>query len=87
MLVSGRGAFAGIHSMATNAQLGANLLRNAAKFFRNVGAQNSSIEKQMEKNAAAYDVVAGLVEKDPTGEAPVPPRIPEPPQPADTEKS
>lgn len=57
--------------MATNAQLGANLLRNAAKFFRNVGAQNSTIEKQMEKNALAYDVVADLVEKDPTGEAPV----------------
>ncbi|MDH5748211.1 MAG: hypothetical protein OEY85_02765 [Rhodospirillales bacterium] len=64
--------------MATNAQLSANLLRNAATFFRNVGSQNPTIEQQMEKNAHAYDIVADLVEKDPTGEAPVSPQANDP---------
>jgi len=53
--------------MATYAQLGAKLLRDAATFFRNVGAQNEPLKAQMEDNASVYDQVADLLEKDPTG--------------------
>ena len=53
--------------MATYAQLAAKLLRDAATFFRNVAAQNEALKEQMEDNAAVYDQVADLVEKDPAG--------------------
>lgn len=53
--------------MATYAQLGAKLLRDAASFFRNVGAQNEPLKAQMDDNAAVYEQVADLLEKDPTG--------------------
>jgi hypothetical protein len=53
--------------MATYAQLAAKLLRDAAIFFRNVGAQNEPLKEQMNDNASVYDQVADLVEKDPNG--------------------
>ena len=51
----------------TYAQLAAKLLRDAATFFRNVGAQNEPLRDQMEDNASVYEQVADLVEKDPSG--------------------
>jgi hypothetical protein len=53
--------------MATYAQLAAKLLRDAAIFFRNVGAQNEPLKEQMNDNASVYDQVADLLEKDPNG--------------------
>lgn len=52
----------------TYAQLGAKLLRDAATFFRNVGEQNTPLKDQMNDNAAVYDQVADLLEKNPNGE-------------------
>lgn len=54
--------------MATHADLAAKLLRDAATFFRNVGAQNQPLKQQMDDNASVYDQVADLVENDPMGE-------------------
>ncbi len=54
--------------MATHAHLAAKLLRDAATFFRNVGAQNPPLKEQMDDNASVYDQVADLVENDPMGE-------------------
>ena len=56
--------------MANHAQVAAKLLRNAAKFFRDLGGQNPQIKEQMETNARTYDTVANLVETDPGGEMP-----------------
>ena len=53
--------------MATNAQLAAKLLRDAASFFRTIGEQNPPLKQQMEENADVFEGVANLVEKDPTG--------------------
>ena len=53
--------------MATYAQLAAKLLRDAATFFRNVGAQNPALKDQMNDNASVYDQVADLLEKNPMG--------------------
>jgi hypothetical protein len=53
--------------MATYAQLAAKLLRDAAGFFRSVGAQNEPLREQMDDNASVYEQVADLVEADPTG--------------------
>lgn len=53
--------------MATYAQLGAKLLRDAATFFRNVGLQNEPLKDQMNDNATVYEQVADLLEKDPNG--------------------
>ncbi len=53
------------YPMATYCQLAAKLLRDAATFFRNVGAQNESLKEQMNDNASIYDQVADLVEKTP----------------------
>ena len=53
--------------MATYAQLGAKLLRDAAIFFRNVGEQNEPIRERMNDNAEVYDQVADLLEKNPLG--------------------
>lgn len=53
--------------MATYAQLGAKLLRDAATFFRNVGAQNQPLAEQMNDNAAVYEQVADLLEQNPNG--------------------
>jgi hypothetical protein len=53
--------------MATYAHLAAKLLRDAATFFRNVGAQNQPLKEQMDDNASVYEQVADLVENDPMG--------------------
>lgn len=53
--------------MATHAELAARLLRDAARFFRTLGEQNAPLHEQMEENAAVFDQVADLVEKDPSG--------------------
>ena len=45
----------------------AKLLRDAATFFRNVGAQNQPLAEQMNDNAAVYEQVAELLEQDPNG--------------------
>ena len=58
--------------MATHAELAVNLLRNAAIFFRDIGAQNPDLKEQMEVNARTYDAVAGMLEQDPNGEMPMP---------------
>lgn len=58
--------------MATHSQLAADLLRNAAVFFRDLGAQNPDLQQQMEVNAKTYDAVAAMVEADPHGEMPLP---------------
>ena len=56
--------------MANHAQVAAQLLRTAAKFFRDVANENPKIEEQMENDARTYDTVAKLVETDPGGEMP-----------------
>ncbi len=53
--------------MTTHALLGAKLLRDAAAFFRNVGAQNQPLADQMNDNATVYEQVADLLEQDPNG--------------------
>jgi len=57
--------------MATNAVLAGKLLRNAAKFFRDIGGGTPQIADQMEQNARTYEIVADWVETDPTAESPV----------------
>ncbi|EWY37435.1 hypothetical protein N825_17650 [Skermanella stibiiresistens SB22] len=54
--------------MATNAEIAAKLLRDAASFFRHVGDQNDPIKDQMDTNAQAYETIAELVETEPTAE-------------------
>jgi hypothetical protein len=54
--------------MATYAQISARMLRDAAKFFRNVGAQNEALREQMDDNATVYEGIADLVENNPLGE-------------------
>ncbi|HIP79324.1 MAG TPA: hypothetical protein EYH07_12785 [Kiloniellaceae bacterium] len=55
--------------MATNAEIAARLLRDAAGFFRTVGEQNAPLKEHMDKNAQAFEVMADRVEADPLGEA------------------
>ena len=57
--------------MATHAELAINLLRNAAVFFRDIGAENPELKEQMDVNARTYDAVADMMEKDPNGEMPM----------------
>ncbi|WP_343520943.1 hypothetical protein [Sphingomonas sp.] len=57
--------------MPTHAQLAAKLLRDAATFFRNVGAQNPELADDMNENAAVYEQVADLTETNPLGELPL----------------
>lgn len=58
--------------MATHAQIAANLLRNAATFFRDIGVQNAELKDQMAVNARTYDAVADMLEQDPNAEMPLP---------------
>lgn len=53
--------------MPTHIQLAAQLLRDAATFFRTIGEQNPSLSAEMGENASVFDEVALLVEKDPHG--------------------
>lgn len=54
--------------MAKHTDLAAKLLKDAAIFFRNVGAQNPALAEQMDDNADVYDQVAELLQNDPHGE-------------------
>ncbi|HPQ50305.1 MAG: hypothetical protein KDJ26_03730 [Alphaproteobacteria bacterium] len=54
--------------MPTHSQLAAQLLRDAATFFRTIAEQNEPLKPQMTENAAVFDEVATLVEADPMGE-------------------
>lgn len=58
--------------MANIAQVGSDMLRAAANFFRAVGRENPALTEQMERNAQAYEDVAGLLEQDPSMEVTVP---------------
>ncbi|MFA7430154.1 MAG: hypothetical protein WCZ23_08365 [Rhodospirillaceae bacterium] len=58
--------------MAKIAQVGADMLRAAATFFRAMGSENPSLSEQMEHNAQAYENVAHLLEQDPTREVTTP---------------
>lgn len=50
----------------TIADVGADMLRAAAKFFRAVGRENEQLSEQMERNAQAYEDVANLLEENPS---------------------
>ena len=66
--------------MATNAEIAARLLRDAAGFFRSVGEQNAPLKEHMDNNAQAFEIMADRVEADPTGEASFGESPPPPPQ-------
>jgi hypothetical protein len=53
--------------MPTHAELAAQLLRDAAGFFRALSEQNAEMKAQMIENADVFEQVATLVEKDPNG--------------------
>jgi rhodanese-related sulfurtransferase len=63
----------GVAGNQTNAEMGAKLLREAAKFFRDLGAGNAKLKAQMDENAQVYDDMADLLEKDPLGRGGTPP--------------
>lgn len=52
--------------MTTIADVGADMLRAAASFFRAVGDENPALAEQMGQNAAAYENVAQLLQEDPS---------------------
>ncbi|OIN85657.1 MAG: hypothetical protein AUJ12_08930 [Alphaproteobacteria bacterium CG1_02_46_17] len=56
--------------MPTHSQLAAQLLRDAAAFFRTIAEQNEPLKEQMAENAAVFEEVALLVETNPMGELP-----------------
>ncbi len=56
--------------MATSAEQAVKLLRNAAKFFRQVGQQTPALSGQMEVSARNYEHVATHLELDANGECP-----------------
>ncbi len=53
--------------MPTHAELAAQLLRDAAGFFKALSDQNEELKAQMLENADVFEQVAQLVEKDPLG--------------------
>ncbi|MCG8510375.1 MAG: hypothetical protein MI741_14200 [Rhodospirillales bacterium] len=53
--------------MPKNAEIAANLLRAAAKFFRAFAEDNPNMRDQMLTNAETYEAVAQLVGDDPNG--------------------
>lgn len=56
--------------MPTHATLAADLLKDAAAFFKNLAQQNADVRKEMTENAAIYERMAELIETQPTGMAP-----------------
>lgn len=58
--------------MPTIAEVGADMLRAAANFFRAVGSENPNLTEQMTQNAKAYDEVAKMLETDPAVEVNMP---------------
>lgn len=55
--------------MPTYAAITADLLKDAATFFRTLAEQNEAVRKEMTENAIIYDRLAELMEKDPRGVA------------------
>jgi hypothetical protein len=54
--------------MATHAESSARLLRDAAVFFRTIGAQNKPLEADMNDNAGVFEQMAELITREPLGE-------------------
>lgn len=51
--------------MTTIADVGADMLRAAANFFRAVAEDSPALAEQMAENATAYDNVADMLQQDP----------------------
>lgn len=54
--------------MATNADVAAILLREAAVIFRTIAGGDPEADERKEEFAAVYERAAELLERDPTGE-------------------
>ncbi len=54
--------------MATYSNLAVKLLRDAARFFRDMGKENIPVKTQMNDNAEVYEQLADLLENDPLAE-------------------
>jgi len=52
---------------STHAVIAANLLREAAAFFVNLGEENAQIKEQMSENSRVFGQMADLLEGNPTG--------------------
>lgn len=57
--------------MATHAEFSSRLLRDAAVFFRTIGAQNPPLQNDMEDNAQVFEQMADLMERSPLGDTAV----------------
>lgn len=55
---------------ATNVDLAAHMLHDAARFMRTLAHENPDLHDKMMAMSGAYDAVADLVQLDPEGEAP-----------------
>ncbi|MCC7305302.1 MAG: hypothetical protein IT558_03470 [Alphaproteobacteria bacterium] len=53
--------------MPTHAEMAAKLLKDAAGFYKTLGAENDHLKKSMTENAAVYEQVAALVAERPSG--------------------
>ena len=53
--------------MATHAEIAAKLLRDAASFFRTLGAENPALDEQMQDNATVFDQVTASAAERPVG--------------------
>lgn len=56
--------------MPTYAELSADMLKDAANFFKTLASQNEAVRDDMTKNAAVYIRVAELLSESPTGVSP-----------------
>jgi hypothetical protein len=56
--------------MPTYAQLSADLLKDAARFFKTLAAQNEEVRKEMLENAVIYERMASLIAEEPAGSGP-----------------
>lgn len=53
--------------MPTHAEIADKLLMEAAAFFKMMGQQEKSLEKQLYENAAVFEQMAGVLIKNPNG--------------------
>lgn len=53
--------------MKTNAHVAAQLLREAAEFYRTLGESSPEMKDRMEEFGELYEKVAGLLDTDPDG--------------------
>ncbi|MGB4056669.1 MAG: hypothetical protein WBK77_01130 [Alphaproteobacteria bacterium] len=56
--------------MPTYAEITADLLKDAAAFFKTLAEQNEAIRTDMKSNAAIYERMADTITNTPTGKAP-----------------